>query len=430
LTALFGARIDELRAQHIQALVDASVSEASDLDFKAVLYASPDKAKQEKNKRELCKDIAGMRNAVGGVIILGVSDRDAVAAGTPEVMFSDAEERRMQLVVASGTAPHAEFDIHRVPGSRDGHGFYLLLAPPSPSRPHAVVERESLRYPRRDGTLTRWLTEAEVADLYRDRFRGQADQRERVARIGSEARDQIALDAPWIIVAAVPNHPGSLPISFAAQREIEQWMRAEHASVDYVDGFILPPAVAIAGVGVERYTISTHFDSTTRASSCYMEFHVDGAATAARRLNSSRGDATVLASDLVMHTAKCLRLIGAHATRTGSFGDAVVHLQLIGGDMRLGYIRDGTVDHYNAGRALTQVHSRHTLPLSSLVDRAEDLFAAVRIMLGDVFNGFGRAEVPNITPDGALRLQYFHEPAIADWAVSVDLTTTDELVAE
>jgi hypothetical protein len=267
----------------------------------------------------------------------------------------------MRQIVASGTAPYAEFDIVAVPDSRPEHGLYLLVAPPSTARPHAVVSNEALRYPRRDGTLTRWLTEVEVADLYRDRFRGQVGQRERLARIGAEASKQIELDAPWLVVSAVPNHAGSVAMSFAARREIEQWMRGGYGSVDMVDGFFMPPAVAVAGVGVERYTVTTNFDVGRLARAFYAVCHVDGAAAVARRLNSAQGDGTALADALVIDAAKCMRLLGAHALRAGAHSDAAVHLQILGGDMRLGYIRDGLVEHYDALRALTQVHSRHTL---------------------------------------------------------------------
>jgi hypothetical protein len=425
ILAVLGAPLGELQASHIRALAAEAISEASDLEFKESLYGA-----SERNKQELCKDIAGMRNATGGVIVLGVSERQSLAADSPGVALSDAEERRMRQIVASGTAPYAEFGIVAVPDSGPERGFYLLVAPPSAARPHAVVTNEALRYPRRDGTLTRWLTEVEVADLYRDRFRGQANQLERLARIGAEATGQIELDAPWLVVSAVPNHGGSLPISFAARRELEEWMRDGYSSVDMVDGFILPPAVPVAGVGVERYTVTTNFDLGRLARAFYAECHVDGAAVAARRLNSAQGDGTVLADALVIDTAKCLRLLGAHALRAGAHSDATVHLQILGDDMRLGYIRDGLIAHYDAIRALTQVHSRHTLPLGALAGRPEQLFIAVRIMLGDIFNAFGRAEVPHIAADGALRLKYFRDPTVATWAHREAVATSQEMVEE
>jgi hypothetical protein len=364
------------------------------------------------------------------MIILGVSESDGVATGCPGVSISDVEDRRMRHVVASGTAPHVPFDIARVTADRSGLGSYLLLVAPSPFRPHAVGNNENLRYPRRDGTLTRWLTEVEVADLYRDRFRGQAAQRDRVATIGAEARDQVGLDVPWLVVSPVPNHAGSLPISFAGRRQIEQWVRDRHGSHDFIDGFIPPPAVAVAGVGVDRYTITTHYDVTQRARMYYAECHVDGAAAAARQLNSAGGDGTVLADDLVIETARCLRLIGNHAVRCGAHSDAIVKLEVAGTEMHLGYLRDGVVQHYPSRLTMTGVQSGHTIPISALVSGPGQLFTAVRIMLGQVFNAFGRAEVPHINNAGTLRLSHFRGSAIAEWARNNAIPTSDEIVSE
>ena len=171
LADLLGAPVNEITAEHIRQLVTDCVRETDELDFKATLYRGDDE-----QRVELCKDIAGLRNHRGGVILLGVGEKDAVANGYPEVDLSDREERRMRQIVASGTAPHAAFEIRPIPGSNAARGFYLLIAEPSPQRPHAVLIGNDLRYPRRDGTITRYLSEAEVADLYRDRFRAKSSR--------------------------------------------------------------------------------------------------------------------------------------------------------------------------------------------------------------------------------------------------------------
>jgi hypothetical protein len=316
LRAIFGAPLGEVEYEHIEALIPAQVSEAADLDFKEALYGN-----SAGDKHELCKDVAAMRNHRGGVIVLGVRDDNGVAVAVAGVAISDDEALRMRQIVAAGTAPHAEFEIRPVAGPTEGSGFYLLVADPSPYRPHAVVVNDGLRFPRRDGTTTRWLSEVEVADLYRDRFRGQADQLDRLARIGGEARDRVVPDGPWLVAAAVPNHAGSLSISFPGRRAIEEWARTEHTSTDFVDGFFEPPAVVMAGVGVERYTLTTHFDQGQQANHAYAECHTDGAAAAARILYTpthSDDGVTVIDTSLVMTTAKCLRLIGRHARRAGA----------------------------------------------------------------------------------------------------------------
>jgi hypothetical protein len=46
LDALFGARLDDVQAQHLQALVTQQVQEAFDLEYKAELYGSSDSDKR------------------------------------------------------------------------------------------------------------------------------------------------------------------------------------------------------------------------------------------------------------------------------------------------------------------------------------------------------------------------------------------------
>jgi hypothetical protein len=109
LTDLLGAAVAEVTAQDIAGLIDGQVRETDELDFKATLYG-----RDEDAKVELCKDIAGLCNHRGGAILLGVGEKNAVANGRPEVDLSDAEERRMRQIVATGTAPHAAFEIRAI----------------------------------------------------------------------------------------------------------------------------------------------------------------------------------------------------------------------------------------------------------------------------------------------------------------------------
>lgn len=122
--------------------------ETAELEFKATLDG-----KTPGGKIELCKDIAGIRNHRGGVIVLGIGEKDAVANGYPEVALSDAEERRMRQIVASGTAPHAAVEIRAVPGNtasdcgREGMrtSVRMGLGPYRPGRDlEAAIERGDL----------------------------------------------------------------------------------------------------------------------------------------------------------------------------------------------------------------------------------------------------------------------------------------------
>lgn len=431
LTDLLGTAVADVMAQDITGLIDAQVRETDELDFKATLYG-----RDEDAKVELCKDIAGLCNHRGGAVLLGVGEKNAVANGRPEVDLSDAEERRMRQIVATGTAPHAAFEIRSIPGEVAGRGFYLLLAERSPLRPHAVLVRDGLRYPRRDGTSTRYLTEAEVADMYRDRFRGEKQQVERLAQITDETLPELDTsdDRTWLVVSLVPNSPGDLSISFDGLREMEAWARAAPGCNEILDAFFaeLP---AIAGVGVERYTLTSPADERKRATYPYAVCFTDGAASTAVTIRKGEGgpqvsrDPVVLAAHLVTCAASSLRLAGRHAARCGARGDAVVHARVFGPHSLLAFNHAGLTEPYPHAYKVREARSSLTLPIDTLTNTPQDAFAATRLMLADIFNAYGCPDVPQIAHDGTLRTLYF--PAgygVAAWAERRDAPTTAEQI--
>jgi hypothetical protein len=321
-----------------------------------------------------------------------------------------------------------------VPGKARGKGFYLLIMQPSPYRPHAVLVDGSLRYPRRDGSTTRYLSEMEVADLYRDRFRGEREQLDRLEDVTTELLAMVEKGGtPWLVAALVPNLAGTMRITFSGRTEIEQWARTEHATRDRIDGFY-EQATPVAGVGVDRYTIGTVYeDPGNRPAHVYAECHTDGAAAAGvvlYRRNNEQDETTVFNTDLVWRATRALRLIGRHALRAGAYGDATVELRLVGRNMNLGYYRDGIAERYRNPLVMQEARSRHTLTLESIAGEPQQLFAAVKVMLGQIFNAFGHAEIAHIADDGTLRLRYFADPQLAAWAEARGVATTSDTVEE
>jgi hypothetical protein len=158
--------------------------------------------------------------------VIGVRDEADVAVELTPVERVDGEEGRLRQIAAGNIAPHVPFDLHLIPSEREARGaYYLLVVPPSPLWPHAVRKDIDLRYPRRDGSTRRWLGEAEVADLYRDRFRAVEDQLTRVESALAEGLGQMDLDEDqaYLAVALVPSTLGSMSISLARVRHLEQW---------------------------------------------------------------------------------------------------------------------------------------------------------------------------------------------------------------
>ncbi len=430
--AMLGASPVELTHEHIEGLVASAAGEKADLRLRGALYG--DSAQEE---RELCTDIAAMCNGRGGVVVLGVSSRDGLARACQEVALSEREEQRMRQIVASGTAPQPPFEIRAVSGRTAGSGFYVLVADASPARPHAVLGEQGLLYPRREGVRTHYLGEIEVADLYRDRFRGE---REQIERLGAIAADTLGALEPavaasgtqgaWLLASLVPNSPGLLPISSEGRDELDAWVRSEHVSHDPLDGFFaFAPTVGIAAA---RYTLAAALDAEHTDRACYLEAHADGATSAARplqgdacaRLSRAHADGLgeALQSALVRAALLTLRMIAGNAVRNaGCRGDAILEMRLLGGGPPLA---DGARDA--VPERLIWARSRHTIPLASLAGEPRQLLLAARTMLAEIFQAFGVAEVAYITPGGELVLRCFEDPAFERWALEQGLASPVE----
>lgn len=165
------------------------------------------------------------------MIVIGIpEDEQACAIGAPGVEFFDAGFARIRQVVASLVAPIPLFGTLTIPidpdedrsteGEENPHtGFVMIAVPRSPQAPHAVLVNDALRFPKRNGSTTRYLSEPEVAAAYRDRHAGQEYQSQRAVEIEREALARLDIsDLPWIVVSLIPDLPGEFTISQASYR--------------------------------------------------------------------------------------------------------------------------------------------------------------------------------------------------------------------
>ncbi len=102
-------------------------------------------------------------------------------------------------------------------------GFIVIAVPRSPQAPHAVLVNDALRFPKRNGSTTRYLSEPELAAAYRDRLVGSGAQTRRIEEIERDALARLDVrDLPWVAISLVPDLPGDFTISQKVYRQFQQ----------------------------------------------------------------------------------------------------------------------------------------------------------------------------------------------------------------
>jgi len=131
-------------------------SETPSLDFKRKLGTSEDIAKQ----------IAAM-TVNGGVLLYGVDeDKETRVANELAPLSLGGAEERIHLIAASRISPVPDLEVVVIPSDGDPTlGVLAVAVPASSLAPHQANDR----FPRRRGTTTDYMDEAEVERLYRQR---------------------------------------------------------------------------------------------------------------------------------------------------------------------------------------------------------------------------------------------------------------------
>jgi hypothetical protein len=325
-----------------------------------------------------------------------------------------------------------------------GTGFLLVVVPRSSRQPHAVLVNEGLRYPRRNGSTTRYLAEAEVAAAYRDRFFSFGAQSDRAGDVERDLLARLATDRwPWVVISLVPDLPGDLVIDAAARRSFR-------AEVVGIDPLIVPGGVVWQRVSVGRRRLVA--DGTMResplASWLGAELHSDGAgafAVVVRNLNEGRvgGSETerlIDDEDVVLGILSGLRLLARHARdRAAAGGEALVRVQLhpvgeVNLPLRLGHTRGFMDMGGTLGDQVVNAPVRPAqliVPLDDLADGGPDLIATGALLSSDLFQAFGYPEVTQVTREGQLRKRYWSRgrwPELETWANSAGIELLEDEV--
>lgn len=454
LEALFGVGLSELRAAHIHSLVDSSTQESFDLEFKGERYGRGDS-----DRRALAGDVAALANTAGGLIIIGVAeDAQSCADDDPGVELSGAEVRRIEQVVASLVAPVPVFDVWQVAKEPDPNapagsapadgtqGFIVIAVARGSQSPHAVLVNDGLRFPKRNGSTTRYLSEPEVAAAYRDRLAGWEQQARRVTEIEHDALAR--LDAtyrdPWIVVTLVPDLPGNFVISQAVYSAFQREVATRSVRL-----FATSTPFHRTSTGRRRLLADASLN-TPLARYGALDVHTDGAGVYATNVFdlSSQGPswdtpeeaplrAKLISDDiLVIGILSGLLYLAQHARdRAATGGGALLRAQLY----PISEERPIQIGH---GDRFSEPSSDKTLitptapaetaaAIDDLTQPGPALLAAACRLANEIGQAFGIPEMGHLSPTGEVRQRYWGHSSrqlLVNWAEENGITLTNDLI--
>lgn len=437
LEAIIGGPLDGvgLIESAVANLVAQGAREGDQLEFKVrphlpetgAIPANPSSggAADWSAQQEWAKDVCQFANHQGGLLLVGVEEVDEVATGlNPTVHDAAALEQRLRAVLANYTAPTPLIDVVAIPAS-GGNSYMAIVVPPSGRAPHAVTSgpganRRTLSFPVRDGSHTRWMTESEVADRYRQRSlnRSASDIGLRATvRAGAE---QLGLASGlWLYVATCPESPAIGQLDQATVNEIQRWRDAYQFASPfgrtlYVNHLGFPAPSRVTFTGQDRHVLEGQENTDPRLG--YLELYADGRAFAAKPVTfDTATDAEpgqvglmTLIDDTVL-TVDVALCWSSH--QAGSWGSATLEAGLMdGGEQELDYATPLTL-HSDSGGALRRLANtrlvRRPIRATVSVDLAtcetqRGRMVAIHDTASALLQHFGVAETDMIEGDGTL----------------------------
>jgi schlafen family protein len=181
--------------------VQGRIPETPALEYKQELHLDP-----RSQRREVLKDITGMGNGGGGLVVYGIAET-ADGDGVPSETTPLTDQRligRLEDIIRSGVSPPLLYELSTIDAPAGGY-VLVIDVQRSPLGPYMVQSRGDFGYYRRHGTRTGPMSETEVRDAYSLAAR-QIEQR-------GALWDDFGLPArpgslgPWLIVSAVPREP-------------------------------------------------------------------------------------------------------------------------------------------------------------------------------------------------------------------------------
>lgn len=431
----------------VELLVEDAVAESEVLDFKGGRYQGASTGGWGP-AQEFAKDAAALANHRGGVLVIGIREKDKVANDLTPITDVEAEkeQRRLSQWLAKYSAPIVAADIRDVEATRGGY-YLVVVVPRSSQQPHAVLSDNSRRplvYPVRDGHDTRYLSEHEVAQRYVERAQGQHNRRIALDDLIDAAVSNLQrTSSAWLWLAFRPEQPLARRLDAGTTNAISDWWHSLQL-LGGPFGTQLSATNALVGPGYVAFTRHKFRDEDDDADprDTYIELHADGSTFVAIDLtvrtsaDNKAGhvgyftiiDGMIPMVDLAAQWAvDCVGALGVAAVSVG-IADTTqqqVPLELVSDEW------GGELRRLRATRSLRGeliVARDDTIADLAVCESVQGRLSLVHTCLSHVLQRFGRPEPEQITSDGRVVWRAWkHYASVKSWADSWGLPIAEGL---
>ena len=438
LEQLLGKRSSAIEAADMIRLVAMAVAEDDSLEYKREPWE-----KDHKGKQECAKDIAGLANGQGGVIVLGIDESAGVITASPFAMANELGPW-IHSVLHSRLRPVPTFDCRAIPNG-DGRQYALISVPRSSDAPHSIDfgETQSCGFPIRRGSSTQWLREYEVSSLYRSRFAAQLDRQERLSNLVAVATSEPPAAEPrvWLTMTLVPLTAGIVRIGRDTPRRLMQALDGYGEPYAFEQGNPFRPQDWRLGPRMVR--LRDHQDVSIG------ELHSDGSVWLRASVEMKPGTRrtglqlappreVVDAAYLVPHISALLGAAARYASvEAGCLGTCLVHVNL-GGRNQVGTRASYSIVHENGpgfrpfldDAIVSEACGSQPVDLADhAVGPCEAHVRIVRALAEELFQAAGAPDLPQLDVDGSVRTKAWpssKRQQIIEWCDEFSIPTSDE----
>lgn len=260
-----------------QSLLERNVYEGLTIDFKESYYDID----SFEGAAKLLKHVTGFANSSGGHLVFGVLEEGGRIKSLQEVELSDMWMRKYSTFLEKNLNPKIQTEVNRIPNpDNPSSGVLVINIPESVIKPVGGISNGRLIFAKRTGESSEFMSEAQLASMYKSRFEGDWEGATRLNELEMELTERLNLEKCWVLLSGRPRFRGNLPIN------AENFARiSERFHNITIGGGLLPHKISTVAVGYRSVVLKDSTQLNLPSDYFYANLFDDGSFSIALALD-------------------------------------------------------------------------------------------------------------------------------------------------